>query len=142
MKLEKYGKRMAINMLRLFLEIAVWKFFDFGRQIINWAACNMTPIFMDTCIFRYSEIALLYYFIFCYCNLWLHTNTSRLIESNFHKLIINWEVHSSLLSCSFAKFSFDNCSFCVTGVHSIKDFTEWLNLYLISAYCYILNFFQ
>ena len=25
-------------------------------------------------------------FLFCYCNLWLHTNTSQLIKSNFHKL--------------------------------------------------------
>ena len=111
MKLAKYVmkklKRMAINMFRLFLGIAIRKFsyiFDFGWQIINWAACSMTPIFTNTCIFRQSEIALLYYFLFCYCNLWLHTNTSRLIESDFHKLIINWEVHSSLLSCSFAKF--------------------------------------
>ena len=29
---------------------------------------------------------------------------SRLIESDFRKLIISWEVHNSLLSCSFAKF--------------------------------------
>ena len=98
---------MAIKMFRLFLGIAVRKFsqiFDFGWQIINWAACSMTPSFMNTCIFRYSEIALPYYFLFCYCNLWLHTNTSRLIESNFRKLIINWEVQSFSLTGSLTKF--------------------------------------
>ena len=56
------------------------KIFDFGWQIIKWAACSMTPIFVNTCISRPSEIALLYYYLFCYCNLWLHTNTSRLID--------------------------------------------------------------
>ena len=39
------------------------------------------------------------------------------------------------------RFSFDNCSYFAMGVHFIKDLTEWLNLYLNSAYCYILNFF-
>ena len=59
MKLVKYVmkklKRMAINMFRLFLGIAVQKFskiFDFEWQIINWAACSMTPICMNTCIFN------------------------------------------------------------------------------------------
>ena len=44
-KLAKYAiknsKKMAINMLRLFLGIAVRKvsqIFDFGLEIINWAA--------------------------------------------------------------------------------------------------------
>ena len=112
MKLAKYVmkkiKRMTINMFRLFLGIAVQKFpsiFDFGSQIINWTACSMTPIFMNTCIFTSSEIALLYYYLFCYCNLWLHTNTPRLIESDFHKLITNWEVHSSLLNVVSLSFS-------------------------------------
>ena len=105
-----------------------------------------TPIFMNTCIFRSSEILLLYYYLFCYCNLWLHTNTSQLIESDFHKLMTNWEVHSSLLTCSLAKFflqedMFRNCSCFATGVHFIKDLTEWLNFYLNSAYCCILNFY-
>ena len=48
-------KRTAINMFRLFLGIAVRKFpqiFDFGLQINNWAACSMTPIIVNTCIFR------------------------------------------------------------------------------------------
>ena len=43
---------MAIKMFRLFLGIAIRKFsqiFDFGWQIINWAACSMTPNFMNTC---------------------------------------------------------------------------------------------
>ena len=44
-------KSMAINMFRLFLGIAVQKFsqfFYFGWQIINWAACSMNLIFMNT----------------------------------------------------------------------------------------------
>ena len=44
------------------------------------------------------------YFFFCYCNLWLHTKISQLIESNLHKLMSDWEGHSSLLTCSLAKF--------------------------------------
>ena len=131
----------------LFLGIAVQKFsyiFDFGWQIINWAACIMTSIFMNPCIFRSSEIALLSYY-FCYCNLWLHINTSQLIESNFYKLITNWEVHSYLLTCSLAKFflqhsMFNNCSYFAMGLHFINDLTEWMNLYLSSTYCCILNF--
>ena len=85
----------------------IFKNFDFGWQIINWAACSLTPIFMNTCIFRSLEIALLYYH-FCYCNLWLHTNKSR----TYYKL----EVYSSLLTCSLAKFflqhgMFNNCCY-------------------------------
>ena len=38
------------------------------------------------------------------------------------KLVINWEVHSSLL-CSFAKFSFNNCSYC-DGCTFHKDLTK------------------
>ena len=103
--------------------------FDFGWQIINWVACSMAPIFMNTFIFRSLEIALFFYYLFCYNNLWLHTNTSQLIERDFHKLITNWEVHSSLLTCSLAKFflqhtMFSNCSYFVMGMHFMNDLTE------------------
>ena len=108
MKLAKYvkkkHKRMAINMFCLFLEIAVKKFtkiFDFEWQIINWAACSMTPIFMNTYLYVVGNNTSLLFF--CYCNLWLHTNTSRLIENDFHKLI-NWKSYSSLLTSTLAKF--------------------------------------
>ena len=118
--------------------------FDFGWQIINWAACSLTPIFMNTCIFRSLEIALLYYH-FCYCNLWPHTNTSRLTESDFHKLITNWKFivlysHVVLLRFSFNMVCSIIAAIFVTGVHFINDFTEWLNFYLNSTtYCCILN---
>ena len=43
----------------------------------------MTSIFMKTCIFRQSQITLIYYFLFCYCILWLYSNTSRLQRAIF-----------------------------------------------------------
>ena len=103
----KKFKRMAIKMFRLFLEIAVRKFsqiFDFGWQIINWAASSMTLIFMQTCIFRQSEISLLYYFLFCYCKFTgKHQCQSIFLiqPSNFVKK----ESLAQLFSCEFCKIS-------------------------------------
>ena len=143
MKLAKYVikklKRMVISMFCLFLGITIQKFskiFNCEWQIITWATCSMDPIFINTCIFRESEIRhLSIIFLFCYHNLWLHTKTSRLIERKFHKLIISWQGHSSLL---WLRFSFNNCSYFATDVHFIKDLAERLN-FLNSAYCYNLN---
>ena len=150
MKLAKYVmkkiKRMAINMFRLFLGIAVQKFpsiFDFGSQIINWTACSMTPIFMNTCIFTSSEIALLYYYLFFVIAIygctpilhdWLRATSTNLFSVG--KFVV---LYSHVVSPGF---SFNNGSYLATGAHFIKNVTEWLNLYLNSAYCYVLNFYK
>ena len=89
------------------------KIFDFGWQIIKWVACRMNLIFMITWIFRQSEIRHFSIFHFCFV-IAIYDCTPRhprLIESNFHNLIIRWEGHSFLLTCSLAKFSFNNCSY-------------------------------
>ena len=100
MKLVKYVmkklKRMARNIFLLFLGIAVQKIseiFDFGWQIINCAVCSSTPIFINTCIFRQSEIALLLFFVLLLQFMVAHQ--PQLIESDFHELIINLKVHKS-----------------------------------------------
>ena len=140
-------KRMATNMFHLFPGIAVQKIleiFDFGSQFINWVACSMTQIFINTCIFRQSKIALLCYFLFLLLQFMvahqhITTNQEQLPQTSYQlgsSTIISLYSHVILLS-----FSFNNCSYFVMGVHFIKDLTEWLNLYLNSTYCYILNFF-
>ena len=84
--------------------VSLFKHFRFWIANYQLGGLQHDSNFMNHCIYRQSKIALPYYFFVLLLQFMADTNTSGLIQNDFHKLIINWEVHNSLLTCNLATF--------------------------------------